>query len=425
MSELSKTETVRCQQESKNSSDSVESKQRLFYPKKFDINRNISLNNFFCTPVPNQEFLILRKSAVALCIVRHHIMHCTYNTVLQMDRTKTINVDIAETRWTSQRRFADLFGVDERIIKRTEKALKDAGVIVTMITQTGMKKRRYMALSKVSMGWLRLGGDMPIMKKINDLPRYKKVYLPGTQNCTSEVQKSVHENKSDENKQDNIDDDEQAPSNRLPEQPTPPPTAPPISSSSLKFSSEIKTKPNDSPKGLQRPLGMEGSKDQIFGLTDRLTIVGNKPYPEINEFWNEAIKLHGFKACDQFLKMDQKFRWNPESQKSILSSVSELANPEAFELKKQATQASQEAKAQARWDRNDWQGYIYGIEMGTAPIKPASQIPEDLQDSLNKALMQTNHNHKQEKPKTDSKITLSYLSSICPEAAKNIKRRMK
>ena len=409
MFDVNKTETVKCQQETNNSSDSIESNRRKLYDKPMWADKNIVLKSLFERSVPT-EFKAL-KSWLGLRIVTYMINHAKFKVVDTYDGKRTVAVDLAESRWTSQQTLSDIWGVSPSSVKMAEVELRKK-IIVSHMQQDGWARHRFLGFNEVFMTWLKYGAEIPRLnkttdkttKKVNKTAWSRSVTIDGQDPLPPMVKNSTHEIISLRINQTRIDDDEQA----MPNVPTPPPTPSPEKASSYLKSSKQS----------------EGTKDQIFGLTDRLTIIGNKPYPEINEFWNEAIKEFGFKACDQLLKMEHKFRWSPECQKSILRSLSEISDPEAYAEKKIALEASQEAKRQDVWIRSDWQGYIYGIEKGTIPIKPASPIPDDLQESLNKALMQTNHNNKQDKPK-DSKIMLSYLSSICPGAAKNIKPRMK
>jgi hypothetical protein len=362
---ISKTDTVNCQQKSDTHSDFVQAQRRRIYPTKFQTNRNTALENLFSSHVPNKDFLFLRKNALALCILRHHLTKSNYEYVQLIDGSKTIIVDLAETRWTSQQSFADLFGVEVRAISRTEKGLKDSGIIVSEIVPMGFKKRRYLALSKVTMAWLRVGVDLPKQKNVNDSRTTEKRYSGLPKNGTPHYRKVVPENKEQENKRIRIYDDETPPKQ--------PNTAPPNQPVVIEDPEPVRRPRASSYKKLEYPgLGAESE------LTDLTTIQGNKPWPQLNRFWSEAIKKYGESTCRDFLQTDHKFRWSQETRKTILSSLSQISDPKAYEQKTEAQEAKQASMERSGWNRSDWISTIVKLERGENPDLPSSTCPADL-----------------------------------------------
>ena len=170
---VSKIEEASRQQDFNSDTDrnkAAEVKRRIIYKTAFKVDRNIALNNLFEGQIPKQ-FACLRKNAVSLLIMRHHMVHSRWEVIKRLDGSQTLITDLAETRWTSRASFAKLFCVSEQIVKRAELLLRDNQVILTEIDKSQMKNIRYMALSPLALSWLKLGGEIP---EISTMPKRKK-----------------------------------------------------------------------------------------------------------------------------------------------------------------------------------------------------------------------------------------------------------
>ena len=392
---LSKTKTDPSQQKSNTPTEQnqISKNRRILFPKKINCCHQTTLDKPFTQPLPDQ-FKVLATRPRAINYFFQLIRFNTFTFIDKMDGKKMKLVDIAEARWESQTTLSKRWGVSLETIKQIERALKKSVIITTTIRGNGMAQTRYYAFSEVFQAWLRAGEAVH--------PRKPEPKKPGAKSKASPPKAVEPEPKQDGCSEDPChkvgygeyprmgtenthhmgtentptivtpnfmtyyNDDEDMPKEHTStKHPEPPPKPEPDTSSSLK----------------------KLSKTDVMKLTDRLNVLGTKPFSEINDFMGEMATKYGLDVCNKTLDINQsKITWNDRNRGSIQRAMEEVANPKAAEARKAAQEAKQEASAQETWNRSDWHNVILDYQENRSSIfKPQGACPAHMQEAVAKA----------------------------------------